>query len=90
VVVRLGPELARWGYGLIAVLAHGWVLAMVLAGHLPALGLLALLSAVASFAASRVLWRHAATPAQLAPAIKLTILAAVLYGLLLAAGLVIA
>ena len=87
VVVRLGPAVARWGYALISLLAYGWVLAMVAAGWLPAAALLSLFAAAASFGAWRGLWRHAAAPTGLAPAIKLTILAAVLHGLTLAAAL---
>jgi 1,4-dihydroxy-2-naphthoate octaprenyltransferase len=89
-VVRLGVARARWGYALIALLTYGWVLAMVAFGLLPAVALVSLLAAAASFGALRVLWRHAAEPARLAPAIKLTIVAASLHGLLLAAALVLA
>jgi 1,4-dihydroxy-2-naphthoate octaprenyltransferase len=87
VVVRLGVARARWGYALIALLTYGWVLAMVAAGLLPAGALVSLLAGVASLGALRVLWRHAAEPAQLVPALKLTILAASLHGLLLAGAL---
>jgi 1,4-dihydroxy-2-naphthoate octaprenyltransferase len=87
VVVRLGPAVARWGYALISVLAYGWVLTMVASGRLPPAALLSLLAAAASIGAWRVLWRQAATPSELVPAIKLTILASVLHGLLLAAAL---
>jgi len=89
-VVRLDVQRARWGYALIALLTYGWVIAMVAAGQLPWPALVSLLASVASLGALRVLWRHAAEPAQLAPAIKLTILAASLHGLLLAAALVLA
>jgi 1,4-dihydroxy-2-naphthoate octaprenyltransferase len=84
VVVRLGAQGARVGYALIALLCYGWLVVMVATGHLPTLALLSLLGAVPSFAALQVLWRHADTPAELVPAIKLTILAAVVHGLLLA------
>jgi 1,4-dihydroxy-2-naphthoate polyprenyltransferase len=89
-VVRLGVQRARWGYALIALLTYGWVIAMVAAGALPWPALVSLLAAAASLGALRVLWRHAAEPAQLVPALKLTILAASLHGLLLAAALVLA
>ncbi len=88
-VVRLGVQRARWGYALIALLTYGWVVAMVAVGQLPWSALVSLLAAAASFGALRVLWRHAAEPAQLAPALKLTILAASLHGLLLAGVLVL-
>ena len=87
VVVRLGVRPARWGYALLALLAYGWVAAMVGIGRLPTMALVSLLAAGASLAAWRGLWRHAAAPRQLAGAIKLTILAAVLHGLLLAFAL---
>jgi len=88
-VVRLGVARARWGYLLIALLAYGWLLAMVLLGQLPVMALLALLPAVASIAAARQLWISAGRPADITPALKLTILAASAHGLLLAIMLVI-
>lgn len=88
-VVRLGVARARWGYLLIAGLAYGWPLAMLLLGRLPGPALIALLPAAASIAAARRLWSSAGNPAELPPALKLTILAAVSHGLLLALVLVI-
>jgi 1,4-dihydroxy-2-naphthoate octaprenyltransferase len=88
-VVRLGVAAARWGYVVIAALAFGWPLLMVLLGHLPLLALLSLLPAAASFGAARQLWAHAGRPAELTPALKLTILAASTHGLLLAIVLVL-
>lgn len=90
VVVRLGAGGARYGYALLALLCYGWVIAMVATDHLPALALVSLLGIAPSFAALRCVWRHAEKPAELVPAIKLTIMAAVVHGLLLAAALVIA
>jgi 1,4-dihydroxy-2-naphthoate octaprenyltransferase len=49
--------------------------------------LIALLPALASLAAARQLWPNADKPANLAPALKLTILAASAHGLLLAVSL---
>lgn len=83
-VVRLGVARARWGYVVIAALAYGWPLLMVLLGQLPVAALIALLPAIASIAAARQLWSRAGQPAELAPALKLTILAASTHGLLLA------
>ncbi|RLJ62693.1 prenyltransferase [Sulfurisoma sediminicola] len=88
-VVRLGVQRARWGYTLITLLTYGWVVAMVATGMLPWLALASLLAAGASVGALRILWRHAAEPTQLVPALKLTILAASLHGLLLAGALVL-
>ena len=89
-VVRLGAPAARWGYLLLVALAYGWVGVLAAAGYLPKLALLALVPAAANVAAMRNLWPNAARPAELAPAIKLTILAASLHGLILAAALVVA
>ncbi len=90
VVVRLGVRLARWGYALLVALAYGWVVVMVALGQLPGLTLLALLPAGASLAALRDLWRHAGAPPRLTFAIKMTILAASLHGLLMAGALIAA
>ena len=89
-VVYLGASKARWGYVFIAGLCYAWVLAMIVTGHLPLLALISLPPAVASVAAARTLWREAANPPALAPALKLTILSASLHGLLLAVALVLA
>jgi 1,4-dihydroxy-2-naphthoate polyprenyltransferase len=86
-VVRLGVARARWGYAVIGVLCYGWVLALALVGQLPPLALGSLLPAGASLAAMNYLRRHAGEPQLLAPAIKMTIAAASLHGLLLAAAL---
>jgi len=88
-VVRLSVSTARWGYAGIAMAAYGWLLAMILAGLLPVRMLVALLAAIPSAFAAYGLWRNAARPAALAPAIRLTIVAAVLHGLMLAAALVV-
>ncbi|MCC7327678.1 MAG: prenyltransferase [Burkholderiales bacterium] len=89
-VVRLGVQRARWGYVVIAVAAYAFALYAVLIGTLPWLALVSLLPAAMSARAVRELFRHAGTPARLAPAIQLTIGAATLHGLLLAATIVTA
>lgn len=89
-VVRLGREKARWGYLLLALLAPLSVVAGVLIGVSPAPTFLALAAFPLSLAATRALWLRAATPAQLEPAIKLTIATAHLFGILLIAALFIA
>lgn len=86
-VVRLGVARARWGYIALAALAYAWLALMLLLGHLPPLASLALLSAPASIVAARRLWSGAARPAMLPPALKMTILAAISHGLLLAVAL---
>ncbi len=89
-VVRLGVLRARWGYATIAALSYLWLAAMLISGHLPALAGIAMASALPSLWALRQLIRHADQPAALAPAIKLTILAAIAHGLLLATALLLA
>lgn len=88
-VARLGRQRARIGYLLIAALASLSLVGAVALQLLPLAALLALLALLPAALAARHLWRHAEQPDQLAPAIKLTILAAHLYGLLLAAGLML-
>ncbi len=90
VVVRLTPLGARWGYPLIAVLAHGWLIFQV--GHhaLPPGAAAAALTLILCLKAARILMTHAAEPRELEPAIKLTILAANLHGAVLAAILIFA
>lgn len=88
VVVRLGRRRARAGYLVIALLAALCAPLGVWLDVLPAPTLLALLSLPASLTAARELWHHAETPAQLVPAIKLTLTAAHIYGLLMALTLI--
>ena len=88
-MVRLGVARARWGYTLIALLAYGWLFLSTLTGRLPPLALLAIAPAVLSYAAARRLWVHADDPSSLEPAIKSTILSAVLHGLVLAGVLAV-
>ena len=86
-VVRLGPQRARFGYAAIGAAAYLFPLAMVAGGRLPAAALVSLLAALATLQALRLLWREAARPEALAPALGLTILAACAHGLLMAAAL---
>jgi 1,4-dihydroxy-2-naphthoate octaprenyltransferase len=86
-VVRLGPERARWLYPAILAAASLWLVAMVTADALPDLALLALASVVPGFSATRVLLRHARHPEALDPAIRATIGAALLHGVMLAGAL---
>lgn len=88
VVVRLGRAGARWGYPLLILLAYGSLALGVAFAVLPAPTLVAFAALPVSLLAARGLWRFAAQPMQLVPAIKLTILAAHLFGALLAAALV--
>jgi len=86
-VVILGPQRARWGYVAIGAVAYGFMLWAVGAGLLPRWALIALASGVLTAMAARDLLRYPDQPTLLTPAIKLTIGAATLHGLLLAAAL---
>ncbi len=88
-VVRLGLKKARWGYLVLVAAAYLWLVAAVMAGALPLWSALGLLPAVLSFQACRRLFREAHHPARLAPAIKATIAAANLHGLLISMALML-
>ena len=88
-IVRLGPQRARWGYVVIALLAYGWLAVSALTGQLPLWTLVGLATLPLSLDAARILMAHAERPAELAPAIKQTILATNLHGLILAATLLL-
>ncbi len=85
--VRLGGPGAARLYVVLALMAHGALAAAVWAGVAPRAALAGLLSLPLSLAAATLLWRHAATPARLKPAMGLSIAAANVHGLALAAGL---
>lgn len=87
-VVRLGAGRGRWGYVLIAAAAYLWVAGAVFAGALPWLAFFAVAPAVMSARAARVLLAAATRPAELAPAIQMTIGATSLHGLLMAVALI--
>lgn len=86
-VVKLGARRGRWGYAMIGTVAYGFLLGAVAAGWLPRSALAAVASAVMTGIAARDLVRYADQPQRLLPAIKLTIGAATLHGVLLAAAL---
>lgn len=88
-VVRLGASRARWGYLMMVIMAYGWLVTAVIIGWLPWPVLIAILPVLLSLRAARDLIFYAETPAKLAPAIQMTIAAASLHGLLLAASLVV-
>ncbi len=88
-VVRLPIDKARWGYPIIAGAAYLWVAGAVAAGKLPLVALIALVPAAISVRAAKILLASAARPAALAPALPMTIGAASLHGVLLAAALVV-
>jgi 1,4-dihydroxy-2-naphthoate octaprenyltransferase len=86
-VVRLGPIPAAGFYLGLALLAHSWLATSVWLLITPRAAMWGLVSLPLSLAAAGLLWRHAAAPQRLRPAIALTIAAASLHGLAMAAGL---
>jgi len=86
-VVRLRPGPARAVYTLIVVLSAVGLVLGVATGILPRATLLALLPLLLSAAAARALWLGGGKPAGLGGPIRLTILAAIAYGLVLAGAL---
>ncbi|RQO66921.1 prenyltransferase [Aquitalea sp. FJL05] len=88
-VARLPLEQARSVYGVLVLLAYALLIWLVWRALLPRSALLGLLSLPLSLFAARQLWRHAAEPARLRPAIIATIMAANLFPLLLALALLL-
>jgi len=86
-VVRLGTRWATWLYLTVALLAHAWLMAGVWLFIHPEPALWGLASLPLSLVAFVLLRKHADEPTRLAPAIVLTIAAAVLHGLAMSAGL---
>jgi 1,4-dihydroxy-2-naphthoate octaprenyltransferase len=86
-VARLEPAVAARGYWLILLLAAAAMAGLVLTAHLPPLALAALLALLPAFKAGGILSAHAAEPARLVPALQMTIAAAHLQPVLLAAVL---
>ena len=86
-VVRLGARRAAWAYLLIALLAHGWLALAVWLLIPPDRALWGLVSLPLSLAAGALLLRHAGQPQRLRPAIVLTIAAALVHALAIAAAL---
>lgn len=87
-VVRLGADAASLVYLSVALIAHGWLAAMVWAVIAPPAAVWGLASAPLSLAAWFVLNKNRHHPQQLRPAIALTIAAACVHGLAMAAGLI--
>lgn len=86
-VVRLGADAASRGYAVLAASAYLWLTLAIVFGEAPLWCAAALLPAIFSFKAARLLQMHARQPQALAPAIKMTVAAANLHGLLLAGAL---
>lgn len=85
--VRLGPRGAALLYAWLALLAHGWLAWGVWHFLQPERALWGMASAPLSAAAALLLWQRARAPQRLQPAIVLTIAAACVHGLAMAAGL---
>jgi 1,4-dihydroxy-2-naphthoate polyprenyltransferase len=86
-VVRFGPRDVAWLYLVVALLAHAWLVAGVWLFIHPEPALWGFVSMPLSIWAYRLLLKNAHHPARLAPAIVLTIAAAVVHGLAISAGL---
>jgi len=89
-VARLSPNIARWGYVLIALLAWLTLFALIATGVLPVLASISALPALLSIKAARILLRNAEMPQNLVPAIQMTILVMLAHGALLTLALVLA
>lgn len=88
-VTCLGVPASVWVYLLLVLLAHGWLLLSVWWLVAPASAAWGLVSLPLSLLAWWVLWRRQQTPGRLAPALGLTVAAALLHGLGQAAGYVL-
>lgn len=84
--VRLGPSGAALLFAWLALLAHGWLALSVWLLIPPVAALGGLVSAPLSAAAAVLMWRRRHAPSRLRPAIVLSIGAASLHGLGMAAG----
>lgn len=82
-VVRLPLSAAVWGYLLLMVSALLWVAMMIGVGKLPMLAIISTLPLLFSLRAFLLLRQFAAQPAQLLPAIKLTLASMLSHALLL-------
>lgn len=85
-VVRLGPATARFGYHALAAAGFGTLILLVVSGHLPPGALAGLLALPLAVLAARGLHRNYHTPAELLPAMGMTIATHTAAGLLMTAG----
>ncbi len=86
-VARLEPAVAARGYWLIMMLSASALIGLVFTYPLPVLALVPLLALVPALKAGRILSSHAHEPARLVPALQMTIVAAHVQPVLLAAVL---
>lgn len=89
-VVRLGPEAARYGLLVIVFLAYSSIIAGVISGVMPGLSLIALLAGVPALSSAFGLIRNYKSGPTLIPAIKSIILAHLATGILQTISLVLA
>lgn len=86
--VRFGPRGAALLYVLLTMLAHGWLAWGIWHFLQPERAIWGLLSVPFNASAAVLLWQRAHTPERLRPALILTIAAACIHGLAMAAGLI--
>lgn len=89
-VVILGRDTAKWGYLMLTLIAYIALVFMIERNALPQKAAAAAFTLVLSFRAARDLIAHASEPPALAGAIRLTLVAAHVHGLVLAAALAFA
>lgn len=86
-VARLPTHVSRWGYWLIAGLAWVLIPLYIYQGLLPQLSWISMLPVVLSFSAGKELLQNSDHPQRLEKAIKMTLLAMLLHGVLLIVSL---
>ncbi|NOT88903.1 MAG: prenyltransferase [Lysobacter sp.] len=85
--VILGPRRAALLYAALAVIAHGWVAIAIGRGALPMIAAAALPTLLLSLTGAAMIFKCAAAPQKLRPAIVVTLIAAQAHGLILAMAL---
>jgi len=88
-VVRLGESAAPWGYLVIGLMSYVWLLLAVVASWLPVFSLVGVISLPLTLLAAQDLFRNRYHQEKLAPAIRLTLMAAILQGVVISIALFI-
>lgn len=86
-VVRLGESAAPWGYVVIGLMSYAWLLLAVVAGWLPVVSLAGIITLPLTLLATQSLFRNRYHPEKLAPAIRFTLIAAILQGIVVSTAL---
>ncbi|MDX9885972.1 hypothetical protein [Thauera sp.] len=86
-VFGMDRQVAKWGYLLIAIVAYAWLVLTVANDWLPQKSAAAALTVALSFPAGRDLIEYADDPESLAPAVKRSLIAALVHGVVLAIAL---